>query len=152
MSKVNSESNIVRLGLAGLVVLACIGIWDIASRATAYWQSPDRFVSPSRLIIVEVHGQPDRPVRLYLAGSTNSNDLRFDGKALQHGAMGISHYQSSVPLKGYTVSGTGRIYYEKAVINVDQGQVSIGDKVLNPSEFTIAPNGVFREGDARIAR
>ncbi len=152
MSKITPTRQLRRVGLIALVLLATIGLLHTASWLIRYFRLPDSFVSPSRLMVIEIREVEGHPVRLYLTGGGGDEEVRFEGATLSHTSIPFQHFQSAAPLRGFAVSGTGRILFGSTVIDVDRGDVYVSGRLVNPRDFTVGKNGMFREGDARIAR
>lgn len=139
------------IGRGAIILLAAIGAWSAGSALLDFHKRPSAFSTPSRFLIVEVQTQHDRTVRLFLEGATHLEDVRFEGSRLVYSVSPMQHPQAAVPLKGFKVSGTGRILFGKAFIELSEAGVSINGVPLCPIEFTVGENGSFREGDVRIA-
>ncbi len=149
---IKSSSNSRRIAQIVLILFALIGVYSVGSHVIGYYRLPKTFTTPKRFLIVEIHSSQDRPVRLYFEGASGPDDLQFEGPKLNHSPAPMVHFQSAAPLSGYTVSGTGQIRFGSAMIDIQDGAISINGTTLRPSEFTVGLNGYFREGDVRIAR
>jgi hypothetical protein len=145
------------LGRAGrlvIIVFALIGAFASFQWAAERARAPRHFAKPSSFLILDIESSrgPESTTRIYLDSPTAANDLRFEGEKLSFKAEPRPHFQSSVPLPGYVVSGEGRIVFGAATINVKDGVVQLNGLDLCQREMVVSPSGESWQGPLRIAR
>ena len=119
----------VLLGLAAAagVVLLVMCVW-------AFSQIPRASANPYTFIIVEIHsssGTPTTLAKIYLEAPSAASDLKFEGDSLIHQFKGVSHIQAAVPLNGVVVSGSGSIVFGRTRIKIDNGAITVDDRLLS---------------------
>jgi hypothetical protein len=135
-----------------VIVFAAIGFVVTTGTAVQFLRSPSAISTPYGFSIVEITAEQRKPIRVYLAGRDALERVRFEGGGLQHALAPLQHFQMSVPVAGVQLSGTGRMIYGSAVIELRGGEVFVNGSPLYPNEWTLGQNGVLRRGDIRVAR
>src|SRR4051812_11558382 len=93
-----------------LVSFAAIGISVCALWIWVVFHYPGSFAKPNTFIIIETYSSSDRQTptsRIYLEAPSSPGDLKFDGPSLRYRFAEVPHRQSSVPLKGVVLTGSG---------------------------------------------
>jgi len=139
-----------------LVVLlfAMFGAVEAARIIYKGYSSPNVSASPADITVIEIRSSnPDqRRATIYLDGARHPQDIRFDGAELSHQSRQFSYPGGESPyaFKGFVISGKGRIFYKGATIEVTEDKITIND--VDVGDFTIGPNGAFRQGPLKIYR
>jgi hypothetical protein len=125
-------SLIVLRVLLGLTAAA--GVVFLVMCVWAFLQIPRASGNPYAFIIVEIHsssGTPTTLAKIYLEAPSAASDLKFEGDSLIHQFKGVSHIQAAVPLNGVVVSGSGSIVFGRTRIKIDNGAITVDDRLLS---------------------
>jgi hypothetical protein len=142
-----------RLGMVLLVGFALFGFCKAVVELDEFHSLPPAFANPFSFLILEIRPPGSEKVcgRIYLAGAKDPKEIHFEGESLTHQESKISHFQSSVPFNGFVVSGSGRVIFGKAVIEIHGDTFTLNGQEAQPIDFTVGRNGAYRVGIIRIA-
>jgi hypothetical protein len=137
-----------------VLLLALFGAVEAARMIYERHSSPNLSASPSDITVLEVRSANSghRRARIYLEGANNPQDIRFEGAQLSHESQQFLHPGGESPyeFKGFVITGSGRVFYKNATIDVTEDRIMINGVDLG--EFTVGPNGRFREGPPKTYR
>lgn len=143
-----------RLGMLLLIAFALFGFGELVVQLDAFNRLPPVFASPFSFLILEIRS-PDEPTkvcgRIYLSGASDPNEVHFEGVHLLHKESKLPYFQSSVPFDGFIVSGSGRVIFGRAVIDIERDAFTLNGADARPLDFTIERSGTYRVGLIRIA-
>jgi hypothetical protein len=136
-------------------VFASIGVVSSVRFAYIAWTWPRTFAPPFGFLMMEIRTAGDSAPRrstIYLAGSTDARDVRFEGQHLTWRKAKIANRQSIVPFDGFVVEGTGRVVFGKSTITIEDDRIVINGEIVQPRDFTVTLDGRARDGAISIAR
>jgi hypothetical protein len=140
---------------AVIVVLAIVGFYAAVQWGYTVYRLPHVIAPPFSFLIVEIREAKDSPIlraRIFLDDVTDPSKVKFEGSSLKWETAKIPYSRATVPFNGFIVTGTGSMLFGKSRIDIDNDSITINGEDIEPIEFTVARNGVFRVGDIRIAR
>ncbi len=143
-----------RLGMLLLIAFALFGFGELVVELDEFYRVPPAFANPFSFLILEIRspGEPTKVCgRIYLSGAADPKEVHFEGEHLLHKESKLSHFQSSVPFNGFVVSGTGRVIFGNAVIEIQGDSFTLNGAEARPIDFTVGRSGTYRVGLIRIA-